>query len=224
MMTCHNCGRAHTSATKRFCQYCGAPVGPAAGGPKRAGTRIGSQSGQTGRTSARSLLVTGAALAVLIVVVILFVVNARSSTSQGTAITAPNGDGAAIVPVSTEPPESTTTESVPDVLSEDEPTTTDTSSDDPATVVRNYYAAVNSHDYRTAWELGGENLGDRSYDSFVAGYSTTVSSEPTAISEDGDEVDVTLTALWTDGSTHVFKGSYTVTDGMIVSGKLHKLS
>src|SRR6266536_3615735 len=41
-----------------------------------------------------------------------------------------------------------------------------TTSPDPETVVRSYFAAINAHDYRKAWQLGGKNLG-RSYADFV---------------------------------------------------------
>ncbi|MFF3986502.1 hypothetical protein ACFY0B_18075 [Streptomyces sp. NPDC001797] len=87
----------------------------------------------------------------------------------------------------------------------------------PGDVVTAYFAAISSHDYETAWALGGKNL-DSSYDSFVSGYATTEQDTVTVESVAGDQVQVTLEALQTDGTTKSYDATYTVRDGVITSG------
>ncbi|MGY5050393.1 hypothetical protein ACWDE0_33065 [Streptomyces sp. 900105755] len=87
----------------------------------------------------------------------------------------------------------------------------------PGDVVTAYFAAISSHDYETAWALGGKNL-DSSYDSFVSGYSTTEQDTVTVESVAGDQVQVTIEALQTDGTTKSYDATYTVQDGAITSG------
>ncbi|MGY4977453.1 hypothetical protein ACWCYL_09865 [Streptomyces sp. 900105755] len=87
----------------------------------------------------------------------------------------------------------------------------------PGDVVTAYFAAISSHDYETAWGLGGKNL-DPSYDSFVSGYATTEQDTVTVESVAGDQVQVTIEALQTDGTTKSYDATYTVRDGVITSG------
>ena len=87
----------------------------------------------------------------------------------------------------------------------------------PGDVVTAYFAAISARDYRTAWSLGGKNL-DSTYDSFVSGYATTERDTVTVVSVTGDEVQVALDALQTDGTTKSFDATYTVQDGVITSG------
>ena len=99
----------------------------------------------------------------------------------------------------------------------DSPTDTDSASasgSDPATVVEDYFTAINGHDYRTAWNLGGMNLGE-SYDSFVNGFSNTAQDQVTIESVNGDVVTASLLATNDDQSTQSFSGTYTVTGGVI---------
>ncbi|MGW1617849.1 hypothetical protein [Streptomyces sp. NPDC002172] len=96
-------------------------------------------------------------------------------------------------------------------------TPTATASGGPGDVVTAYFAAISSHDYRTAWSLGGKNL-DSSYDSFVSGYATTEQDTVTVVSVAGDEVQVALEAVQTDGTTKSYDATYTVQDGVITSG------
>ncbi|WP_159400539.1 hypothetical protein [Streptomyces sp. XY431] len=84
----------------------------------------------------------------------------------------------------------------------------------PDAVLSDYFAAVNTGAYRTAWQLGGRNLaGD--YDTFVAGFNETTSTTVTVLSVDGAAVTATLEARQTDGTVRRFRGVYTVTDGAI---------
>ncbi|MBW8795152.1 MAG: hypothetical protein JF597_16595 [Streptomyces sp.] len=92
-----------------------------------------------------------------------------------------------------------------------------TASGGPGDVVTAYFAAISSHDYRTAWSLGGKNL-DSSYDSFVSGYATTEQDTVAVVAVAGDEVEVTIEALQTDGTTKSYDATYTVQDGVITSG------
>jgi hypothetical protein len=92
---------------------------------------------------------------------------------------------------------------------------------DPATVVRRFYAAVNDGDYRTAWELGGRNLGNRSYQEFVAGFADTDHDDLEVTGVRGQSVEVLLVASQ-DGGTRqtVYAGTYQVAGGAIVHGRL----
>ncbi|WP_323138111.1 MULTISPECIES: hypothetical protein [unclassified Streptomyces] len=88
-------------------------------------------------------------------------------------------------------------------------------------VVENYFAAINARDYARAWNLGGKNLGG-SYDSYVKGFSTTVSDTVTVEAVSGETVAMHLDALQTDGTHQSFAGTYTVRHGIIVAANVHK--
>ena len=96
-----------------------------------------------------------------------------------------------------------------------------TSAASPQTVVEQYFAAINAHDYALAWALGGKNLQGGSYDSFVQGFSTTSSDDVTIVSTSGDVVTIQLDATQTDGTHKFFAGTYTVKDGVIVAADVH---
>jgi len=80
---------------------------------------------------------------------------------------------------------------------------------DPASVVEEYFAAINDHDYARAWALGGDHLGS-SYARFAAGFADTAQDTVTILSVSGGDVAVDLTATNTDGSQQLFSGTYTV--------------
>jgi hypothetical protein len=90
---------------------------------------------------------------------------------------------------------------------------------DPAAVVTAFYAAINAQDYATAWKLGGDNLGS-TYSDFAAGFAGTAHDTLTVTGVQGNTVDVHLEALQSDGSTKVYDGSYQVSNGQIVEGRL----
>jgi len=92
---------------------------------------------------------------------------------------------------------------------------------DPASVVYQYYADIDDGDFTDAWALGGSNIAARNgqtYDEWVAGYS---GSEPqVSATDEGDGVvSVTVT-----GGGQAYAGSYTVSEGVIVSGSLTQTS
>jgi hypothetical protein len=91
---------------------------------------------------------------------------------------------------------------------------------DPDSVVQEYFAAITARDYPRAWALGGKNLQNDTYASFVSGLAGTASDTATILSTTGDTVSVQLDARQTDGSHRFFLGSYTVEDGAIVSGNV----
>ncbi|MEZ0092803.1 serine/threonine-protein kinase [Streptacidiphilus sp. EB129] len=91
----------------------------------------------------------------------------------------------------------------------------------PASVVTAYYDAINAHDYSTAWNLGGKNLGG-SYSDFANGFAGTSSDTLTIDGVSGGTVDVHLHAVHTDGSTADYSGSYFVQNGVITQATLQQ--
>ncbi|MEV0114123.1 excalibur calcium-binding domain-containing protein [Streptomyces sp. NPDC050844] len=131
-----------------------------------------------------------------------------SAPTQGTT-TAIN-----TVTVTAEPPTSASTspqQAVPSTAS------------DASSVVREYFAAINAHDYRRAWDLGGKNLSD-SYAAFVKGFAGTAHDTVHILRTDGDTVSVRLEATQTDGSVRVFEGTYTAHGGTIIAADLREVT
>lgn len=94
---------------------------------------------------------------------------------------------------------------------------------DPTAVVEAFYAAINAGDYGTAWQLGGDNLGE-SYAAFTIGFSDTLTDQLTVTGASGDTVDVDLVAQHTDGTQHEYVGDYTVNHGAITHGTLREIT
>ncbi|ANP49209.1 hypothetical protein J2Z21_002176 [Streptomyces griseochromogenes] len=94
-----------------------------------------------------------------------------------------------------------------------------TGASDPATTVTDYFAAINDGDFRTAWNLGGKNLGS-SYSSFVSGFAHTERDDATVDPVDGTTVSVTLVATRDDGTQKSYSGRYTVVDGVITGASM----
>lgn len=90
-------------------------------------------------------------------------------------------------------------------------------------MVQEYFDAINAHDHRRAWDLGGKNLGG-SYDAFVRGFSGTVHDTVAVGDVTGDTVSLDLSAQQTDGSVKVFTGTYTVRDGEIVAADVQEVA
>lgn len=88
-------------------------------------------------------------------------------------------------------------------------------------VVEQYFAAINAGNYALAWSLGGVNIQQGSYDSFVQGFASTTSDNVTIVSASGDTVAVQLDATQTDGTHKYFAGTYTVKGGVIVAADIH---
>ncbi|MFJ9636813.1 excalibur calcium-binding domain-containing protein [Streptomyces sp. NPDC101178] len=101
------------------------------------------------------------------------------------------------------------------------PSTTSTLSAE-ATVAA-YFDAINSRDYREAWELGGKNLGG-GYRAFVDGLAGTERETVRILGVEGDSVRVELEALQTDGSVKVFEGTYTVRSGVITDAGVREVT
>ena len=92
----------------------------------------------------------------------------------------------------------------------------------PSATVQAAYEAVNRHDYAAAYALGLGTPG-QSYGSFVAGYQGTASVALTITKVEGNAVTVTLTATQEDGSQQTYGGTYTVSDGRIVSAQIQQI-
>ncbi len=87
----------------------------------------------------------------------------------------------------------------------------------PRAVVEAYFAAINAHDWRTVWQLGGKNLGS-SYSVMVAGFQDTSHDVITSMTADGDAVTVRIRAYETTGAVQVYALSYTVSGSVIARG------
>lgn len=85
-----------------------------------------------------------------------------------------------------------------------------------------YFAAIKADDFQRAWDLGGKNIHGGTFASFVEGFSTTASDTITSARTEGDTVHVTLVATQTSGERHTYEGSYTVSNGVIVSADVHR--
>jgi Protein kinase domain len=87
----------------------------------------------------------------------------------------------------------------------------------PKTVVEEYFAAINSHNWRKVWSLGGKNFG-QTYRAMVAGYRGTAHDVVTGIVAHGDTVSLRLAAYQANGTVQTYQASYEVHDGVITTG------
>ena len=88
-------------------------------------------------------------------------------------------------------------------------------------VVQQFYQDINNGNYSEAWALGGDNIGGSDYAGWVAGYDTTVSVSLGTFSAFGsDQVQASLSASQSDGSTNTYEGTYTVSGGVIVAATI----
>ena len=92
----------------------------------------------------------------------------------------------------------------------------------PRAVVQAYFAAINAHQWRKVWNLGGKNF-NRSYNQMVAGYRTTAHDTLTNIHVHGNVVTVHLKARHTNGTVRTYRISYTVQDGVIAGARTKRL-
>lgn len=88
-----------------------------------------------------------------------------------------------------------------------------------------YYQDVTDQDWPAAWAAGGDNIAaqnGQTYDSWVSGYtSTTASISVTSYGTWSDgTVWTDLSATQLDGSVSTYAGTYTVSDGVIVSASI----
>ena len=94
-------------------------------------------------------------------------------------------------------------------------------SQDPALTVRDYFAAINHHRYVAAWRLGGAS---ESYATFRAGFAGTAYDTVTILSTSGNVVTARLAATQTNGTVKTYQGTYTVTNGVISSTDVQRVS
>jgi serine/threonine protein kinase len=94
----------------------------------------------------------------------------------------------------------------------------------PVGTVRAYYAAISTHQYRRAWELGGKNSGGITFSQFEAGFSTTRADRVIIVDHAGDAVTARLAAVQTDGSVKNFVGKYVVRGGVITAFQVTQVS
>lgn len=146
------------------------------------------------------------------------------STAPPSRVAAPAASPGPVSPSVAAPPSATPPQTPPAPPPAPPPVQPPTSAEpDPATVVEEFYAAINAGDYATAWRLGGDNLGE-SYAAFAAGFADTLNDQLTVTGTSGSTVYVDLTALHTDGTLHEYAGSYVVHNGQITYGSLRELT
>jgi hypothetical protein len=88
-------------------------------------------------------------------------------------------------------------------------------------VVQQFYQDINDGDYSDAWALGGNNIGGNDYAGWAAGFDTTVGVSLGTFSAFGsDQVQASISALQSDGTTNTYQGTYTVLSGVIVAASI----
>jgi len=91
----------------------------------------------------------------------------------------------------------------------------------PALTVREYFAAINHRRYLEAWRLSGER---QPYAIFRTGYAGTLHDTVMILSVNGNVVTARLVATQTTGKLKIYKGTYTVTNGVISATNVQQLS
>ena len=158
----------------------------------------------------------GNSLRYLLIVLALFVAGGGTYlgmrlSSRSSSVATPNRQ--AMNATANERAPRSTTSTIPVTTTTSAPPTITNS---PVAVVEDYFAAINAHDYQTAWALGGVNLSS-SYATFVQGFSTTANDKLTSISAQGNIVYVAFIATQTSGDQPSYGGNYTVSNGVIVA-------
>jgi len=93
----------------------------------------------------------------------------------------------------------------------------------PKTVVEDYFAAINAHNWRKVWDLGGKHF-DHTYGEMVAGYRGTAHDVLTGIVAHGHSVSLRLAAHQTNGTVKTYQASYEVHNGVITAGHVTQLT
>lgn len=93
---------------------------------------------------------------------------------------------------------------------------------DPAAVVRDYFAAINAHDYPKAWRLGGKNFSP-SYEEFVRGFAETEHDAVTILNVDGPRVTIRLVADESGGRQSIYEGTYTARHDELVEANIRRV-
>jgi eukaryotic-like serine/threonine-protein kinase len=94
----------------------------------------------------------------------------------------------------------------------------------PARTVQAYFGAINASNYAKAWRLRGDPGNTKAFRQFVAGFSGTANDKINIIAVRGDVVTAQLIARQTDGSVKFFSGTYTVSNGVIVTTNVHPVT
>ena len=92
----------------------------------------------------------------------------------------------------------------------------------PGAVVQAYFAAIDHHNYRLAWHLGGKNTGD-TFRQYRLGFVGTAHDTVHILRQSGDTARAKIIARQEDGSRKVFQGTYTVVNGAIVDSHVHQV-
>lgn len=87
---------------------------------------------------------------------------------------------------------------------------------DPAQVVYLYFHAIDSQNWQTAWQLGGDNLG-QNYAAFIEGFSDTSQDIVTAEDTSPTTAAIQLTSVQDDGTQQQYTGTYIVINGVITA-------
>jgi Protein kinase domain len=88
----------------------------------------------------------------------------------------------------------------------------------PRTVVEEFFAAINAHNWPRVWQLGGKNLG-YTYPAFVGGFHQTARDVVTHLTARGSTVSVRFLAYETTGAVQAYQAQYTVQHGEITAGQ-----
>jgi putative ABC transport system ATP-binding protein len=122
-------------------------------------------------------------------------------------------------PASTTPATSPSTAATPGLVPfANRPITTMSADSAPLNVVYRYYDAINARNWRSVWELGGDNLGE-TYSTMVAGYAHTADDIPYIGGITGDNVDVMLLAYEDSGLAQVYSSSLQIHAGAITEAQ-----
>lgn len=202
-LLCWRCGHALDDPTRKYCIDCGAELAQPA-------PLVDAASGGRTRGSPGLLLAAAAAVVAVAVVVIAFVVGRDDESPTSEVDAYPTISAGIDLPTTTSTAILRTT------------TTTTPPLTGPAAIVRNYFDAITHRDYSTAWNLGGRNF-EPNFDRFVADLESTANDTVTIDSVVGNQVNIRLDALQSDGSHRYFEGYYVVEGNELVSARIHRV-
>ncbi|MEX2970158.1 hypothetical protein [Streptomyces sp. C184] len=231
MPSCIYCGARGEDPAATSCPSCGMPY---EGGAPQDTSRPAGPATRYGYVRVGPTVLPQWLLWLVAALLVVGGVTAYLLPGSSTESAYPAGDTVA----STEPPSEpgVTTEPPTDMYSPTEPetwppTVTDSptveetspspSPEDASAVVKEFYQDINTRNFSAAWGLGGKNIGGSSFSRWKSGYDTTAYISLSAVNtEDTGKVRAILNATQNNGSVKVFHGTYTVSDGAIVSADI----
>ncbi len=89
-----------------------------------------------------------------------------------------------------------------------------------SSVVLGYFNAINSQQYRTAWNLVPYQHSSTTFATFKQGYAQTQHDTVTIVGVSGGVVTIRLAAHQTDGTVKFYHGTYTVRGGVIIGSSI----